>query len=215
MKYSQLDTKAKERARAAWREASYHDEWWDHVYDDAATVGARLGIHIGTNVTRTVKGVHVEKPDINFEGFYTQGCYASFGGVLHVEQLNECAARVQEYASLSEELLALTEQGQKIYDMIVAHHVKNRLDEDVDDLHAPECTPTMKIFITNRSGQTSVIDEDLATEVSDEVDKYVRDFADWIYLQLEAEYDHIESDEYTIESIEANEPDFDEDGNLE
>lgn len=42
-----------------------------------------------------------------------------------------------------------------------------------------------------------------------EVTQLLRDFADWIYGRLEAEYDYLNSDEQVEESILANEYDFD------
>jgi len=50
--------------------------------------------------------------------------------------------------------------------------------------------------------------EALETEVTD----LMRDFADWIYKQLETEYDYLCSDEYVNEHLEDGDDLFDEDG---
>jgi hypothetical protein len=42
----------------------------------------------------------------------------------------------------------------------------------------------------------------------------MRDFADWIYRQLESEYDYANSDESVDENILCNEYEFDENGKL-
>ena len=41
----------------------------------------------------------------------------------------------------------------------------------------------------------------------------MRDFAQWIYDSLEKEYEYQMSDEFVTENIEANEYEFDEEGN--
>lgn len=40
--FDELSDKAKEKARDWWREASMHDEWWEHIYDDAERAGLRI-----------------------------------------------------------------------------------------------------------------------------------------------------------------------------
>lgn len=42
-----------------------------------------------------------------------------------------------------------------------------------------------------------------------------RTFADWIYRQLESEYEHVNSDESVAETIRANEYEFTADGKRE
>jgi hypothetical protein len=44
------------------------------------------------------------------------------------------------------------------------------------------------------------------------IDQCMRDFADWIYKQLEAEHNYQMSDEQIDESIKCNEVEFSEDG---
>ena len=51
-------------------------------------------------------------------------------------------------------------------------------------------------------------------DAEDEIAQLLRDFADWIYAQLEAECEHVTSDESVEESILANKYDFDEDGGI-
>lgn len=40
--FDELDKKAKEKARQWFRESSYGDEWWDSIYEDAATIGLNI-----------------------------------------------------------------------------------------------------------------------------------------------------------------------------
>jgi hypothetical protein len=56
------------------------------------------------------------------------------------------------------------------------------------------------------------VDAERGPDVSDEVTDALRAFADWIYSQLEREYDYTRSDEAVAETIEANEYEITEDG---
>ena len=49
-------------------------------------------------------------------------------------------------------------------------------------------------------------------DAEDDIAQLMRDFADWIYDQLEKEYEYQCSDNVVEESIIANEYEFDEDG---
>ncbi len=48
--------------------------------------------------------------------------------------------------------------------------------------------------------------------VRDAIDRALRDFADWIYSQLEKEYEYQMSNECVDENIRANEYEFTEEG---
>lgn len=52
----------------------------------------------------------------------------------------------------------------------------------------------------------------LNIEDEEELTQCLRDFADWIYRKLEAEYEYRMSDENVDEAIRINEYDFDESG---
>ncbi len=54
--------------------------------------------------------------------------------------------------------------------------------------------------------------DDCEREVEDVISQALRDFAHWIYRQLETEYDYQTSDDQISEMIEANEYEFDETG---
>ena len=224
MKYSQLDTAAKEHARNNWRDGMADDGWWDHVYTDVITTGALMGIEIGSKVLKDVKGKAYDVPDISFSGFWSQGDGASFGGYLVVENLKDCTERVKTHISnLDGEhpLWSVCQLGEELYGMIAAHWTAIRLsglDVDCHEHLFPECTTTMRINIDDRnySGfMTRVEGNEIPDTVEEKANELVEAFASYIYDQLEADHEHLTSDEAVIESIEANEPDFDEDGNLE
>ena len=79
--FDELSDDAKEVARQWWRDASFHDEWWDSVYDDFDTIAELIGVTIG---------------DKQFSGFWSQGDGASFAGFYSYKK-GSCKA-IRDYA---------------------------------------------------------------------------------------------------------------------
>ena len=78
-------------------------------------------------------------------------------------------------------------------------------------------TPTRRGFYGLAGGLRGSRDSSGATvfeAVEDSVQQYMRDFADWIYAQLEAEWEYQNSDDHVDESIRINGYEFDEFGNI-
>lgn len=40
--FNELSDEAKEKARAWWREGALDHDWWDSIYEDAATIGLKI-----------------------------------------------------------------------------------------------------------------------------------------------------------------------------
>jgi len=222
MKYDELDDRAKARARDQWREGNQPDDWWDCIYEDVIIIGALMGIEIGTRVVKTVKGKAYDVPDISFSGFCSQGDGASFGGYLDVGEMKTACEQVGTHVGNlgpGHALFPICRAAEEVFAMIAAHSVANRLEGlALEDTHYPECEPTMSINIKgydHRGHSTRVDGYELPHEIEMKANGLVSDFADYIYAQLEAEDEYLNSDEYVVESIEANEPNFDESGNIE
>ncbi len=218
MKYAELDTAAKEHALEQWRDGMVDYDWHEHVYEDAVQAGARLGIEIDNNVSRTVGGKPVSSPDISYTGFYSQGDGASYSATLHVKRFKGCREALGAYIGnldTGHDLWSVATKAEEIYEAIVVHSVANRLSDE-DSREYTECEPDMTIRVTDRYSRDSICAEgdNLPYDIETKVGLFAEDFAAWIYKQLEAEYEHYNSDEATLESIQANEPDFDEDGNI-
>lgn len=58
-------------------------------------------------------------------------------------------------------------------------------------------------------------DEEAYTNQNEEVEELLRDFMNWIYRQLEQEYEYLTSDEAIAETIRANEWKFRENGKID
>jgi hypothetical protein len=187
--FDELSDKAKEKAREWYRDGGFDYEWYDGVFDDAKTIGKLIGIDI---------------KDIHFSGFWSQGDGACFEGTYSyaknsVKAIKEYAPKDTELHRIVRELADI--QRKYFYQIYVAvkhsgHYYHSRSTEievelnDFDYQNAP-------------------------TKVHDIITELLRDFMNWIYRQLETEYEYLNSDEQVDETIKANEYTFDKDGNRE
>ena len=161
--------------------------WWDHVYDDAKTIGGLMGIEIDK---------------IYFSGFSYQGDGACFEGAYSYKKGSVKA--VKDYAPQDNELHLIVS---KLYEIqrpmfygLVAH-VKQS-----GHYNHEHCT---QIDIYNES---EIGDYYIDASVHDELSDILKDFMRWIYKQLDSEYWYLMSDEAITEDVMANEWEFYENG---
>src|ERR1700678_3622205 len=76
----ELSEKARETARAWYREAAAGDDWHECVFEDFEAVCGVLGVRLKTRSVRLFGGGTRQKPCIWFSGFGSQGDGASFEG---------------------------------------------------------------------------------------------------------------------------------------
>lgn len=193
--FAELDSDAKERARGWFRGLGGPDDF-EHVIDDAVTAAALLGIEFDTR-----RGS--KQPAVYWSGFYSQGDGACFEGRYRYKpgavkamakvfptskELNRIASELQE---------AQRKQFYKL-EATMSHrgHYYHSGCMSVDVLHCEDNYRELG-------------------EAEEDIQQLMRDFADWIYSQLDAYNDYYLSDEQVDESIIANEYTFGEDGTLE
>lgn len=193
-KFDELSDKAKEKARDWYRQFVFSDSNdWEHVYSDAAAIAELMGIDIAT------RGKHNE-PIIYFSGFSSQGDGACFEGSYRYKKGSVKA--VKDYAPQDTELHRI---------------VKTLADIQRKNFYRLYATMSHRGPYYH-SGCMSVNVEDSENQYRDigdaenEITQLMRDFADWIYDQLEKENDYQSEDETIDENIRANEYEFDEDG---
>jgi hypothetical protein len=63
-RFPELSDAAKEKARSWYREAAFHDDWWDAVFDDFERVCDSLGVSLKTRSVRLMGGSTRQKPCI-------------------------------------------------------------------------------------------------------------------------------------------------------
>jgi len=210
--FDELSDKAKERAREWYRDASQGDEWWDCTYDSIQDAAKYLGIEIDTTTNKHIGGYtkdgtwnpnqetqHTE-PCIYFSGFSSQGDGACFYGTWKAEHMKTL-----------EELKADFGDDSKLYALHSA------LWAYKEQYPSSWCTSTRYSSHYSHERSTTleaVLDEEIDYNEKDckPLEECLVRFMQWMYRQLEAEYDYRNSDEQIDESITANEYEFTEDG---
>lgn len=194
--YSELSDDAKAKARDWYREASQGDNYFsESVIEDAAMIAAMLGIEIKTRSVKLMGGGTRQEPLIYWSGFYSQGDGASFEGTYSYKA--DCLAAISAHAPQDEKLHAIARALQDNGNGLVATIERYR--------HAR----TMQIDVETEDGDVALPETETA------LIEAFRDFADWIYCQLEKEYEYVNSDEAVAETIIANEYEFTADGKRE
>jgi hypothetical protein len=193
--FAQLSDRAKAHARDLRRDWDVRDDWWDFTYSDFIEIAKRLG-------------VATEEKQIHFSGFCSQGDGACFRG-LYTYAPN-AVAEVTDWAPIDEELHRIAREL-----TLLQVEVKLQTGE------------TLEAQITTTSGRyshshTMDIDASLTGDNytgyestwEDTLRQLLRDLADWLYRQLEAEYEYLTSDEHLDEVLADSDLSFDEDGNI-
>lgn len=212
--YEDLSPKAKEKALEWWASTQDH-EWWDCTYANAKEDGK-------------AKGFDIE--DIRFSGFWSQGDGASWTGRVDLKQFLEHHLKednpdhhryfvlqalldegwVETYVNVSMYGFHYVHSGQMRFDSTDFSAV-DRLDKDAEErLQADGPLQRADIYQLWQGIEGEYLIEDLEGWIIEEA----REYADKIYADLEAEYDHLTSEESLIESAYINGWRFDEDGRL-
>lgn len=198
---SELPEGAKDRARAWYREGGFDHDWYDAVYEDFQHIAEILGIHLNTRTVRLVGGRTREDPCTWFTGFSSQGDGASWTGTYAYRKSS--AAELRAYAPQDQTLHGIAErlqaaQRQNFYQLSA------KVTHRGNYYHAY----SMDIAVTRESPFSQEIAGDAEAVVMDAL----RDLANWLYRQLEREYDYLTSDEAVDEALIANGYTFTEEG---
>jgi len=203
LSFSGLSEKAQQRAidDARYSEVDSGYDWWDNVFEDAVRMAALLGIEIDQR-----NGEHhsYAGPKIYFSGFCDQGDGACFQGTYRPKP--DAFAAVKAECN-DETLISLAER-------LTTLNVESTLHHEVKLCYVTVSTYG-RYSHSNTMSATYEYDADVAETDSafeDDLLACLREFADWIYNQLEAEFDYLTSDEVVKERLIADEYIFDEDG---
>lgn len=204
------DEQAKEKARDWWRQQVFDDNVdYDFVYEDAATAGEIIGIDIRTRPVKLMNGSTRYDPTIYWSGFWSQGDGACYEGSYsyrdgYVAKKGVLKA-LKAYAPLDTDLHNICKRlskAQARYFYKLEASIKHR-----GHYYHSGC---MSIEVSHCEDHYRDIDSDTV----DEITQCLREFADWIYARLKAEYEYQTSDEVVDEALIANEYEFDEYGSL-
>lgn len=197
----ELPDGAKDRARAWYREGGFDDDWYDAVYEDFQHIADILGIRLKTRVSRLVGGRTREDPCIWFSGFWSQGDGACWEGTYSYRK--SAAADLRAYAPQDPTL-------HRIAETLQAAQRRNfyQLRAEVSHRGTYYHAFTMAVSVTRDSSAAAEVIVDAEVVVTEAL----RDLANWLYRQLEQEYDHLTSDEAVEETLVANGYTFTEEG---
>ena len=194
--FSELSDAAKERARDWYRES---DDFYPEMepYETAAKL-------LGITYNRCTRD---KKTDIRWSGFCSQGDGASFSGSYSFAPNGAYDVRNEfpkdtALHSIADALVVFQCR------MILVHNERDWTADIGINAHSDR-------FVYGRSMFTTIsnADGEMDEKLSGELTAMMRSFALWIYKRLEAEYEYQMSDECVTENIEANEYEFDEEGN--
>lgn len=199
MEFNELSDSAKEKVR----------EWWrtdlpfvtDHIIDDAADIAAMFGLDIRQTPKRRIDGETHWVPTVYWSGFWNQGDGASFDGSYKYKAGGLKA--VKAHAPKDETLHRIVQRLQEVQRR---YFYGLRADVKQNGRYSHEMTMGVDVTETR-------YDREVKRDDEEEIIDCLRDFARWIYRQLEAEYEYQNSDEVVDETIIINAYEFDADGN--
>ena len=197
----ELSDAAKERARAWYREAGLHDEWYDFVYEDFGTICEILGVTLRTSPVRLYGGGTREKPHLYCRGFWSQGDGASFEG--SYSHARGAAKAIRAHAPKDTELHRIADTLKA-----VQRHNFFQLTADIRG-RGNYCHEYSMAIEVERDSPTW---QPPTNGAEDTVIEALRDLARWLYRQLQQEYEHRTSDAAVDEILAANEFAFTADG---
>ena len=213
--YEELSPKAQEKA-LMWFSETLDYEWWLDTHQCAIEDGKEKGFDI---------------EDIRFSGFWSQGDGASWTGRVDLKQFIEhhlkednpdhhryfvLQALLAEDNDWVERHVTVSRYGfhyvhSQTMRLDGVYYGIDNLDEDSEErLQEEGPLQRANIYQLWKGIDGSALLDDLCEWIIE----VAREYADKIYADLEAEHDHLTSEESLIESAYANGWRFDEDGRL-
>ena len=193
----ELTPSAQDKARAWYREIGFDHDWYDAVYDDFQQIAAILGLRFRTTPVRLYGGGTRQAPCIWFRGFWSQGDGAAY------EAWYSYAARAQQlvraHAPQDADL-------HRIADALQAVQRRNFYQlHAVTSLRGHYCHARSMVIEVTRDSPSGQV---MTGEAEEAVAEALRDLADWLYRQLQREYEYLTSDAAIDEVIRANDYSF-------
>jgi hypothetical protein len=171
-----------------------HIDWWDCTYDDFVEYAAE-------------RGFTTDHKNISFSGFWSQGDGASFTGSIDVPTF----IKFHKLETAYPWIMKLFEHGGDIYAK-VDRFGSLYVHENTCWAEVSDCDEFSAVIDTKGDDTRYAVlaewDKHLQSDIDqlEEVMESTRlEMCRHLYKQLEAEYDHLTSDEAVWDSIEANE----------
>ena len=163
-----------------------YDGWFDGVFDTFVDDMKKIGFYI-------------EDDEISFSGFWSQGDGASFTGYIEVLEYLKSTKQLTKYSALVRAI-----RDGKIEDSVsISRTNSNYCHENttyVDDIeYYEDLTP---------------LQEEQLSELEEELEEVRLEKSSELYKKLNDDYDYLSSDEVVAETLQCNEYEFDEDGDI-
>jgi hypothetical protein len=196
--FDELSPAAKERARDWWRALENQDFDTEYVIDDAQRMGAILGIELDTKPVKLMGGGTRYDPVV----YWSQGDGACFEGRYRYAKGASKAIRAE--APKDTELHRIADALQRAQRKAF-YRLEARCQHRGHYCHSG----CMSVDVSDADDDYRTLPDGAEDAITDAL----RDFANWIYRQLEQEYEWRMADDQVDDAITANEYDFDERGN--
>lgn len=203
--FTELSESAKEKAREWFRDGESQDFGaFGELWEPAQTAAKILGIDFDMKGHQLHGGKTRQEPNIMYSGFSSQGDGASFTGTFSPKH---SSIDIRKEFGTDTKLHAIA-------DALSAFHSRYILLHSSRDWSA-KITQNDNHYVHKYTMYAEVYDaegQEMDADLSKEFTEIMRDFAQWIYDGLEAEYDYRMSDACIDEAMESNEYEFTEDG---
>jgi hypothetical protein len=199
--FDELNDETKSKVLDNWRNNGI-DADPECIFDDFATICELIGVTLATRSVPLMNGDTRLKPIIYYSGFSSQGDGACFEGSYSYRK--NSVKLLKAYAPQDSELLRIVTDLQR-----AQRTASYQLDATMR--HSGHYSHAMCVSVTvDRGGRYC----DVSDDQMDTITELMRDLANWLYSQLEKEYEYANSDEAITETILCNEYEFYEDGSL-
>lgn len=198
-KFSELSPEAQQHALEEHSRFESEDFDSEYIFDDAATIADLFGLDLDTRYTPLMNGSTRPEPTMYYSGFSSQGDGACFEGRYKYKRgaLKDVKGHAGRDKELHRIVKALQEIQRKNFYQLTA-----RCKHSGHYYHSG----CMSVDVERQD------EKEMTDDAEETVKECLRDFADWIYKQLEAEYDYRTGEESCREEIEANDYEFTEKG---
>lgn len=202
--FDELPTDVQKKLIEEESKALGEDFNYDYVDEDAERVAEILGISFGTRSVRLMNGNTIQKPEIYWSGFWSQGDGASFVG--SYEYARGCKTKIREYAPKDETLHQIADEL-TAFQKVRFYQAKATITKPYHQ-YQHENTMALELDMDNLSNSL------YSVEAEEELLEIMRKFARWIYRQLEKEYDHQTSEQTCRDYLKDNGAEYTKDGEV-
>ena len=200
-KFDELSPEAQQHALEQQSQFESEVFYSECIFDDVATIADLFGLDIRQTRETRMNGEHYYAPTIYYSGFSSQGDGACFEGTYSYKPGSLKA--VKDYAGQDERLHRIVKALQDIQRKNF-YQLTARCKHSGHYYHSG----CMSVDVERQD------EKETPADAEETVKECLRDFADWIYKQLEAEYDYRTGEEACREAIEANDCEFTEKGDM-